>query len=298
MTTSNSQPLGDASPDRTLNEVLGLKEVGEYRFVCDAHEANNGERAFGGSLMAASLNAAARTVTAPRVPTALQVLFAQGARLDLPVEYSVTIVQEGKRFSARHVRVSQEGRCCMEVNASFQVPTSGPEQQIDARAQAEPPEALVATHALGPEYQTCLERIGFVPGAPYALESRPVDPRHSILEGPKPGEPFEYWIRARMRLGDETADHAAAFAYISDYWAAYTAISPHVQRASGPMMRPTSLNQTIWFHCPFRADDWLLATETGFRAGGSRGLGIARFHSRSGVLVATVARELLMVERS
>jgi acyl-CoA thioesterase-2 len=55
-----------------------------------------------------------------------------------------------------------------------------------------------------------------------------------------------------------------------------------------------SLEHVLWFHAPFRAEEWLLHTQESTVAAGSRGFSTGRFHDRAGSLVASVAHEVLL----
>ena len=56
-------------------------------------------------------------------------------------------------------------------------------------------------------------------------------------------------------------------------------------------MQAASLDHSIWFHRPFRADEWWLYDQWSPSASGGRGLSIGRVFTQDGTLVATVAQE-------
>ena len=72
---------------------------------------------------------------------------------------------------------------------------------------------------------------------------------------------------------------------------------PHGVHVSHPKMQSASLDHTIWFHRPFRADEWLLYDQVSPSASGARGLAIGRVFTEDGRLVATVAQEGLIRPR-
>ena len=107
---------------------------------------------------------------------------------------------------------------------------------------------------------------------------------------------MRFWIRLRQTLGESPALHAAAFAYLSDYWINFAACIAHVRAMSerGGTLYVASLNHAIWFHRPLRADEWLLFDCVSPSGAFGRGLTIARVYSRAGVLVASATQECLL----
>ncbi len=103
------------------------------------------------------------------------------------------------------------------------------------------------------------------------------------------------WFKVLEDLGDGQALHAAASAYASDSSPAWVVAALHAQEcAPAQAWRPVSLDHAIWFHRPFRADDWLLFETSSTSLYDSRGLTQGRVFSRDGTLVATVAQEVLL----
>jgi acyl-CoA thioesterase-2 len=96
------------------------------------------------------------------------------------------------------------------------------------------------------------------------------------------------------RLDDAELTHKAAFTYASDLTLLGSALVPHGLLVSSPQVQSASLDHTIWFHRPFRADEWLLYDQTSPSASGARGLALGRVFTRDGRLVATVAQEGLI----
>jgi acyl-CoA thioesterase-2 len=114
-----------------------------------------------------------------------------------------------------------------------------------------------------------------------------------VLRGNPNGPRVRFFIRVRRRLGNDPALHSAAFAYISDYWINFAACIAHV-RPTAPKLYVASLNHAIWFHEPFRADDWMLFDCVSPRAAHGRGLTIARIYAQSGAMVASATQECLL----
>jgi len=91
--------------------------------------------------------------------------------------------------------------------------------------------------------------------------------------------------------------HTAAFTYASDLTLLGATVVPHGVTIGSPQLMPASLDHTIWFHRPFRADRWWLYDQWSPSAQGGRGLSLARVFTEDGTLVATVAQEGLIRRR-
>jgi acyl-CoA thioesterase-2 len=100
------------------------------------------------------------------------------------------------------------------------------------------------------------------------------------------------WVRVRARLADDRALHACLLTFVSDMGAVYAAAIP-VGGGLGTIMG-ASLDHAIWFHRPIRLDEWVLYDLRPISNAGSRGLVLGTFHSRDGVLGASVTQEALI----
>ncbi|MDN5892684.1 MAG: thioesterase family protein, partial [Nocardioides sp.] len=122
---------------------------------------------------------------------------------------------------------------------------------------------------------------------------------NSVVAGLAPEDPdrpsrAQLWVRVKGRLADDPLVHLAAFTYASDMTLIGAALVPHGKHVGTPGMQVASLDHTIWFHRPFRADEWWLYDQHSPTASGGRGLVLARVFSRTGEHVATVAQEGLI----
>ncbi|MGE5622585.1 MAG: acyl-CoA thioesterase II, partial [Bacillota bacterium] len=108
------------------------------------------------------------------------------------------------------------------------------------------------------------------------------------------GTTKQVWTRAPMALPDDVLTHETLFAYVSDYGLLWTSLQPHGIKMGDPRLQIASLDHTIWFHRPFRMDEWLLFSMDSPNASGGRGLCFAHVYNRDGVLVATTAQEGLI----
>lgn len=275
--------------DADLPALLQLDTVAPLRYRSRHGDPNNNGRSYGGQLLGQAMMAASYSVPAERPATALQLMFLQGAMPDVPLEFEVTVLQEGRRFSSRHVRASQHGRFVLDAHATFAVDIPSPSHTSPSTAQ-ELPDALPRVNDLAPEGGGTLRAAGgYSTDVRSCIDFRMVGGVRTIsdLEQPR----LRYWMKALMQTADRRL-HEAAFAYLSDWWVNYSVCGPHVR--AQPKTYGASLNHSIWFHRPFLASDWLhVDSESGIALNG-RGLAIARMHDEQGVFLATVAQDTLM----
>ncbi|MES2258523.1 MAG: acyl-CoA thioesterase domain-containing protein [Pseudomonadota bacterium] len=280
-----------------LDLLLALDAAGDNLFRSRYGEDNRNGRVFGGQLLGQALQAARAGVDPDRQPSALQVLFMNGAAVDRPVDYRVERMQEGKRFSSRRVHASQDGRGVIDAHASFAAPLAGNGHALPPPLSYPAPEDVLPMAELaaraGPRYAGIDWPVFEKP----CLELRIVDPDHHLV-GASPAPRMAFWVKLRAPLGDDPAMHAAALAYLSDYWINSAAITHHIPaRDAHAATYIASLNHALWFHSAGRAEDWLLfACESPAMQQG-RALSSARIYARDGTLLASVMQECLFVPR-
>ena len=267
---------------------------GVHRTRCA--DANANGRVYGGQILAQTLMAAAQGVPAGRTATAMQFMFLQGTLLDEAVQLQVTALQDGKRYSSRHVRGLQtQERQVLDAQVSFATAIDAPTHSVPPRVPLGDPESLPRFSQLPPRWSQRIERVlGYKLRKREALDFRLAAPPERLqLELPAPHLCF--WVRMTGRLPDEPHVHAAAFAYLSDWWLNFSAVGGHQDEADARGgLYVASLNHAIWFHRSFRADQWLHFDSTSPAAASGRGLSIARVHDRAGAMVASVSQECLM----
>lgn len=266
--------------------LLTLQDNGNDRFVGQSHFMG-APHVFGGQALGQALNAASATV-AGRRPHSLHALFILPGDLQLPIEYEVERVRDGGTFSTRRVVASQAGKRIFVMSASFQTEEEGLSHQKSSPQMADP-ETLESSVAL---WQQSKVTIG------WPFRSVPVDFRvaqDGDLFGGNPGSSIRnVWVRTPAALPDDPNVHRSLFAYVSDYGLLWTALQPHGISVTDPRLQIASLDHTIWFHRPFRMDEWLLFATESPNASGGRGLCLVHVYDRQGVMVATVAQEGLI----
>ena len=260
----------------------------------------NRQRVFGGLVVAQALVAVSRTVT-DRVPHSLHCYFILPGDVSLPITYEVDRVRDGRSFTTRRCAASQDGHVIFDLVASFQVA----DQVVDGGLNHQMPKPDAPEPEDLPSSGELEASIGHLmpPGLKHwflgkqAIEIRPCDVGRYDGRG-TPQNRQRVWIRASGRLPDDPAVHRAVLAYLSDMTLLDAALAPHGRTLFGAGLAAASLDHAIWFHRPFRADEWLLYAQDSPSMSGSRGLTRGLIFDRAGVLVATVMQEGLIRVRA
>ncbi len=253
------------------------------------------QRVFGGQVAAQALLAAARTTDAAYVVHSLHSYFLLPGDTAVPIIYDVDRLRDGRSFATRRVVARQHGRPIYYLTANFQKPEDGFEHQ-DVMPDVIPPEegidlgAMFRSRGAGNTEEWEREWA--------ALDVRYVgNSRQGLPEDPSRPARARLWIRVNGAMPDDPIQHLAAFTYASDMTLLGSTLVPHGVNISTPGMQVASLDHTIWFHRPFRADEWWLYDQESPSASGGRGLALARVFTQDGVLAATVAQEGLIRRR-
>jgi acyl-CoA thioesterase-2 len=275
-----------------LLSLLDLEDIEENIFRGTNRDIGSG-RVFGGQVLGQALVAAGRTVGEDRVAHSLHGYFILPGDLGVPIVYLVDRLRDGKSFTTRHVTAIQHGRAIFNMAASFQVPEPGLEHQLDAPAAPDPeglPRELDLVRAVADRIPEPLRAI-YTQDRP--IDFRPVHPVDPFR--PTPRHPAKHvWFRAVGEMPADTLRHQAVLAYASDYGLLGTALLPHGLTFQRPELQAATLDHALWFHRPFRADDWLLFSTDSPIATGARGFARGSLYDREGRLVASVAQEGLL----
>lgn len=286
-----SQPLDQA--DELLN-LLDLDEL-ETGLFCGRQPRTESQRVFGGQVAAQALVAAGRSVEAQRRVHSLHAYFLRAGAPESPIVYAVEVLRDGRSFSTRRVVAQQHDRVIFAMSASFQVDQPGLDHQ-DPMPEAPAPESLPSIEErarLRPdEFRFRGQRSEW--GA-IDLRLRSPVMGAGITDDPARGPYTQLWFRYTKPLPHDPLLHVCLLAYVSDLSLLPTALVPHGGIELGDeSIQMWSLDHAMWFHRPFRADEWILYDLESPSAGGSRGLTTGRFFTRDGRLVASVVQEGLI----
>ncbi len=275
-----------------LEKLLALLKVERIdKYLFRGRSPKHPPRIFGGQVLAQSLYAAIRTVDdSLRMPHSLHAYFLRPGNPSKQIIYEVDPIRDGKSFTTRRVVAKQDGIPIFSTSISFHLTEDSFDHQFDM-PQVTPPEELEDDF----DYWT---RIAKEQGddrlKPWAqsVYRRPVQ-RRDFLD-PQPQEPVQdYWFKTVAPIGDEPILHQTVLAYISDHSLLGAALLPHPATGRSMNMALASLDHAIWFHRPFRADEWLLYHQDSPTAFGARGLSRGTFYAQDGTLVASTIQESL-----
>jgi len=250
------------------------------------------QRVFGGQVLGQALVAAGRTVEG-RICHSLHAYFLRPGDPKTPILYEVDRSRDGHSFSARRVVAIQHGQPIFTMSASFERIEPGLEHQTQM-PDVPLPESLKTEQEWRSEIAVDLPesaRNWFLRARP--IEFRPVEPPNRFAKGIYPPRQI-VWFRAIGGLPDAPALQQCVLAYASDMTLLDTSLLPHGYTLFGGELQLASLDHAMWFHRPFRADDWLLYVQDSPSASGSRSFNRGEIFRRDGVLVASVAQEGLV----
>ncbi|MEQ1572003.1 MAG: acyl-CoA thioesterase II [Myxococcota bacterium] len=281
---------------KELLDLLGLEPIEVNLFRGQSQDLGWGA-VYGGQVLGQALSAAARTVPADRGVHSLHGYFLRQGDARKPILYQVDRIRDGKSFTTRRVVAVQAGEPIFSLAASFQVDEPGLDHQAPAPVDVPPPESLRTDWEAAADWATTLPE----PFASRAMAERPIEMRSVDVVHPFAPEvraPVRrVWLRTPDPLPDDPALHRYLLAYASDFHLLTTALFPHGVSFVSPGLHIASLDHAMWFHRPFRIDDWLLHVIDSPSASGSRGLVRGQFFDRAGRLVASSAQEGLMRRR-
>lgn len=264
---------------RGQSEDLGLRQV------------------FGGQVVGQALYAAKQTVPLERNIHSFHSYFLRPGDSSQPIIYDVENLRDGNSFSARRVKAVQHGKPIFYMTASFQTAEEGFEHQ-NVMPEVPAPESLKSESEIANSMAHLIPesvREKFTCEKP--LEMRPVT-FHNPLMG-KVEEPIRnVWFKANGEMPDDPRIHQYLLGYASDFNFLPTALQPHGKGFLEPGMQVATIDHSMWFHRPFRLDDWLLYAVESTSASGARGFVRGQFYNRAGELIASTVQEGVIRQRS
>lgn len=272
-----------------LVALLDLERIEENIFR-GVSPSNQPVRVFGGQVAGQALVAAGRTVPPERKVHSLHAYFIRPGDPSIPIVYEVDRIRDGRSFTTRRVVAVQRGKAIFALSASFQRPEPGNEH-AEGMPDVPPPDDLPSRLDSMREY---VEKLG-----PMAAMPRPIDIRYVTappweVRGQHNEGRNQVWMRADGRLPDDDLLHVCVLAYASDMTLLDSVLVRHGVYWGFDKVLGASLDHALWFHRPFRADEWFLYDSFSPSASGARGLATGRFFAQDGTLIATVVQEGLL----
>jgi len=275
-----------------LQPVLHLDSIGGDRFVAATLSPNMNGDIFGGQYLANVVGAAMLTAEQRR-PHAMQAFFLRAGKLELPLEYTVSRVREGRRFAHRHVEVHQAGRLLMTAGVSLYSGSGALTHQADPPRvpmpeQLENLDQLAQRHINRMTPETIQRMLG-----KKAIEVRPVDSEAGIFRAADEAR-FSVWLKPVAPLPADAFHQYCALTYLSDYWIGAVPTARYAASIFAREHAVLSLNHSLWFHAAPSTADWLLYDLDSPSSGSGLGLGHGAFFDRSGKLLASAQQEVLL----
>ncbi|GAB2839985.1 acyl-CoA thioesterase II [Actinoallomurus bryophytorum] len=276
---------------KELLDLLDLEQI-EMNIFRGRSPEERQQRVFGGQVAGQALVAAGRTVPQDRHVHSLHAYFIRPGDPSVPLVYTVDRVRDGRSFTTRRVSAVQHGKVIFTLSASFQVLEDGPSHQAPM-PEVPDPESL-------PTFRERLEKL-FGPMADDFHRRRPVDLRHvtpltweAARDPSLTGPESKVWLRVDGELPDDPLLHVCLMTYASDMTLLDTVLLNHGLAWGDKKTMGASLDHAMWFHRPFRADQWLLYAQDTPNASGARGLARGEVFTREGELVVSVVQEGLI----
>ncbi|MBA3983255.1 MAG: acyl-CoA thioesterase II [Acidimicrobiia bacterium] len=280
-------------PQDTLDGLIRLLDLEaiEVNIFRGLSSEEGLQRVFGGQVAGQALVAAARTVDDPeRMVHSLHSYFLRPGDPNLPILYDVDRIRDGRSFTTRRVVAIQHGRAIFNLHASFHIAEHGLDHQEVMPPDLPQPDEL-------PDWKTRMEPHRETLGESWD-RPRPIDLRY-IRDDPmsRTGQSAtsqQVWLRAAGELPDDPTLHACVVTYASDLTLLDTTLLPFGLGWNNANLQMASLDHAMWFHRPFRADEWLLYEQQAISTSGSRGLARGEIYTRGGALAASVMQEGLV----
>ena len=276
-----------------LINLLTLKRKGENHFEGQNYKTAWG-RVFGGQVLGQSLHAAYQTVPKDRIAHSMHGYFILGGDINIPIDYHVDTIRDGRSFTTRRVVAFQNGKAIFNMAASFHIKEKGESHQINMPNVLTPDLLLTDIQQAERLQHKDPERfLRIMKAHPQIFEFKPVD--KAIYLQTQNSAPFAHiWFRIKEKIQVDLSFQHQILAFASDYSLLLTATLPHRENLNNSKMYYASLDHALWFHREYKIDDWLLYVIESPSASNARGFSRGSIFNKKGIMVASVTQEGLM----
>ena len=279
-------------PLNQIIKTLDLEEIELNHYL--ATSPNEGwQRVYGGQVIGQALVAASRTVSSNRSAHSLHGYFLRAGDTTIPILYKVDRIRDGKSFTTRRVVAVQRGQAIFTMSISFQIDEGGLSHQFDMPKVPSPDSLPTEDELRREQAKSWPKEFQESFSGSSAIKVKPVDPVD--LLNPEPAQATQRcWMRCGEALPNDPRIHQCVLAYLSDWSLLDTASRPHAVSFMQDNVQVASLDHAMWFHRPFRADEWLLYDQDSPSASGARGFNRGLIYNQTGKLVASTTQEGLL----
>lgn len=275
-----------------LLDLLTLERLEDNLFRGQSRDIGT-RYVFGGQVLGQALSAAQETVDPERQAHSLHGYFVRAGDINAPIVYQVSRARDGRSFSVRRVIAIQHGQTILNCAVSFQIEETGFEHQSSMPEVPKPED-------IEPQDPMTAEQLARFPvklqrwlGMDSPFEFRKVWRRNEL--NPEKRPPYQHiWFRLTETIDGSPMLQRALLAYASDFHLIGTVTLPHGISYLSHNVQMASLDHAIWFHRPFRVDEWLLYSFDSPTAQCARGLARGTIFKRDGTLVASTVQEGLV----
>jgi len=274
---------------KNLLNLFELEHLGDYRYIASAKEYG-WKRIFGGLIVAQAIIAAYKTID-NRYLHSLHSYFLRAGDPDIPIEYDIQKLRDGKSFGQRIISAYQNKHLIFYMIASFQKDETGFSHQLDFSGNIINPNELASEiEILNKLLKTVPENIKDTRDRERPIEFRPIKPRNML--NPNKESPQQLlWLRLSEKVDTNRILNQALLAYASDYTILDTALMPHGISIFQRNIQVASLDHSMWFHREFDINQWILYNQNSPNTFGNRGFAQGSMYSQDGTILASVSQE-------
>ncbi len=281
-----------SKPLQELLNLLQLEKLEEGLFRGESENLGL-PQVYGGQVIGQALSAAHYTVDPQRTVHSFHSYFLHPGDSEKPIIYDVENLRDGQSFSTRRVKAIQNGRPIFYLTASYHGEAEGFEHQ-KTMPDIPGPENFASSSELADQVAHLIPKpLHKLLGGQKPIEIRPVTVINPIK--PQKAEPKQYlWMKASGEVPNNQLIHQYLLGYASDWGFLVTALHPHQVSLLTPKFQVATIDHSIWYHRPFRMDEWLLFAIESPTASNTRGLVRGEIYNQQGHLVATAVQEGVM----